>query len=220
MRNSRLIYRFPFVSPAKLWALMVVHLVLFSAGCRPERNWDDMIAELTPEQRRRMEPMNSTPMVSAGVEKPQSITADQATLRDSQEVIGVIVQGQPRAYSLDEMSGVQGCVVNDYVVDAAGDPRAFTVTYCDLTECIRVFDPVSALPNESLEMGTVGLRDGGLALFMGDQSFKQEDSVEQLRDVPHERMTWDRWKAEHPDTLVYIGIRNRNLPSDIKILRK
>jgi len=220
MRNSKLIYRFPFASPAKLWALMVVQLVLYSAGCRPERNWDDMIAELTPEQRRQMEPMYSTPMVFDGVENPQSITADQATLRDSQEVIGVIVHGQARAFPLDEMSGTQEHVVNDHVVDAAGDPRAFTVTYCDLTECIRVFGSVATLPNESLEMGTVGLRDGGLALFLGDQSFKQEESVEQLRDVPHQRMTWDRWKAEHPDTLVYIGIRNRNLPSDIKILRK
>lgn len=219
MRNPGLFYRIPFTSPAKLWALIVVHLVLYSAGCRPERNWDDMIAELTPEQRRQMEPLYSTPMVSYGVEKPQLVPADQTTLRDSQEVIGVIVQGIPRAYPLDEMSGTREHVVNDHVVDAAGDPRAFTVTYCDLTECIRVFEPIATGPSESLEMGTVGLLDGGLELSLGDQSFKQLDNVEQLRDVPHQRMTWERWKAEHPDTLVYVGIRNRNLPSKAVIQR-
>jgi len=212
MRNSRLTYRVPFASPGKLWALMVVPLVLYSAGCRPERNWDDLVAELTPEQRRQLEPMYSTPMVSSGIEKPPLITADQATLQDSQEVIGVIVHGQPRAYPLDKMSGTQEHVVNDYVVDAVGDPRAFTVTYCDETECIRVFEPVAGRPSESLAMGTVGLVDGGLALSLGDQSFKQVDGAEQLRDVPHQRMTWERWKAANPDTLVYIGIRDRNLP--------
>lgn len=219
MRNPRFIYRIPFASPGKLCALMVVPLVLCSVGCRPERNWDDMVAQLTPEQRRQMEPMYSTPMVSSGIEKPQLITADQATLRDSQEVIGVIVHGRPRAYPLVKMSGTQEHVVNDHVVDAAGDPRAFTVTYCDLTECIRVFEPVAGRPSESLGMGTVGLLDGGLQLSLGDQSFKQLDNVEQLRDVPHQRVTWEQWKAEHPDTLVYLGIPNRNLPSDAMILR-
>jgi len=211
-------YRIPHPSPANLQVLAVCLLSLCTAGCRPERNWDEMMAKLPPEQRRQMQPMQSVPMVSQGIEKPRLTTAQETTLKGTQEVIGVIIHGRPRAYPLSEMSGTLEHVVNDHVVDAAGNPQAFTVTYCDLTECIRVFQPVADKPSESLEIGTIGLIDGSLALFIGDQRFKQEEDVEQLKDVPHMRTTWDQWKTEHPDTLIYAGVGN-TLPSENMISR-
>lgn len=197
---------------------MAVPIVFLAAGCRPQRDWDDLMAELPPEKRRQLEPMQSVPMVSQGVEDPQLIAGDEATLRGTQEVIGIVVQGIPRAYSLRALSGTQQRVVNDHVIDEHGDPRAFTITYCNSTECIRVFEPVSGNSAESLKMGTVGLIDGGLVLSFGDHQFKQADNFEGLRDVPHQRMTWDEWKAEHPDTFVYTGERDRILASGAPIL--
>jgi hypothetical protein len=175
-------------------------------GCRkPKPTFEELVANLPPEKRRELDPMVSTPMLSDGIDFPKMVTPDEVELREKQEVLGVVVAGQARAYPLFSMRGTRDHVVNDHVIDESGRRKPFTVTYCDLTECTRVFEAEDDRDDASLRVGIMGLRDGGLALTWKQKGYKQTEDLEGLRDYPHERTTWADWKAAHPDTLVYAG---------------
>lgn len=174
-------------------------------GCRQQTSKEQVLKGMPEETRRLLGPMQSTPMMVDGIDQPRFVSADQAEVADGVQVIGVIVGDQPRAYPLPRLSGMMQHVVNDHARDASGAPRPFTVTYCDQTDCIRVFAAAEETAAESLGMGTLGMIDGGLALRWQDQHFKQADEVSGLRDLPFERTRWDRWKQRHPDTTVYVA---------------
>jgi len=180
--------------------------VTLFGGCRkPKPTLDEILASLPPERRRELDPMVSTPMLSDGVDFPKMVTPDEIELREKQEVLGVVVAGQARAYPLFSMRGMSDHVINDHVIDETGKRKPFTVTYCDLTECTRVFEAEDGRDDASLRVGIMGLKDGGLALMWKKNGFKQTDELEGLRDYPYERTIWSEWKSAHPDTLVYAG---------------
>ena len=195
-----------------LAVLLLVGIVC--TACGRQRTKEEMMEGLSPEMRRALEATDSTPMISAGIDRPAFVPADQAELRDDDEVIGVVVQGRPKAYPLTKMSGLLDHVVNDHAIDAAGQPAAFTVTYCNATECVRVLETADHAPQTSLEIGTMGMLEGELLLFRGDVRFKQEETVEGLQDVPFQRMTWSQWQELHPDTEVYVGRSPDKIPSE------
>lgn len=191
---------------SKLVLLVFALLSVSAAGCRQKKSFEEMYGEMTPEMRQQLaEPSRSTPMIVEGIDAPRFVSADNSYLRGTEDVIGVVMLGQPRAYPVSKMSGIIDHVVNDHVVDPQGDPKPFTVTYCDLTDCARVLQAEDDRNAESLGIGTLGLLDGGLALYWEQSQFKQTEEVARLRDVPFQRMSWDQWKAEHPTTVVYAG---------------
>jgi len=194
------------LKPGFVFGCIGLVLIVLVGGCRrPKPSLDELLAGLPPEKRRELDPMVSTPMLADGIEFPKMVAADEIVLREKQEVLGVVVAGQARAYPLFSMRSMSGHVINDHVVDESGKRKPFTVTYCDLTECTRVLEAADDRDDTSLRIGIMGLIDGGLALTWKNKGIKQADELEGLRDYPSERTTWSEWRTAHPDTLVYAG---------------
>ncbi len=177
-------------------------------GCEQKPTTEQILEGMSAENRRAMETMVNTPFIVEGVSNPEFVTAEQCGLQDPARVIGVVINGQARAYPLVRLSAMVDHVVNDNIIDEEGKNFPFTITYCDMTDCVRVLQSEYDTTANSLEISTLGLLDKGLALKWKDKDFKQMADVDGLKDVPYVRTTWGEWKAEHPESLVYKG-RNR-----------
>jgi len=179
----------------------------------------ELLKDTSPEARAVIDPpsgdpMVSTPMVVSGIERPPMVPAAEAKLPADAAVIGVVVDGQARAYPLQRLSGMMEHVVNDLVAGRMGQMRPISITYCDLTDCVRVFTPEDALSQASLEMGTIGLIEGALGLTYQAQQFRQTDPIPGLLTIEPVRTTWLEWRFEHPDTLVYAGVERKDTMSN------
>ena len=189
--------------PVFRWVCAALIPVL--AGCEQSVSKDEMLEGMSQESRNAMNSMVNTPFIVEGVASPEFISAAEAKLRDSDRVVGIVINGQARAYPLARLSAMSDHVVNDHVTDSEGKSLPFTVTYCDMTDCARVLEPTSETAQDSLGIRTLGLLDKGLALQWKGKDFKQLEAVDGLQDVPYQRKTWAEWKAEFPDTIVYKG---------------
>jgi hypothetical protein len=141
---------------------------------------------------------------------PRAVPAAEVRLRDDAEVIGVVAGGRSRAYVVETLAPVSRHVVNDLV---GGVP--VTVTYCDQTDCVRVFTaPGRGRPLDMVVAGWVARVDHGtMALLIGTTLYCQ-DTCRPVAAIPGEipypqadfvRITWRRWRDQHPDTDVYFG---------------
>lgn len=192
--------------------LVMAFAILFSiVGCREQRTKEEMLEKLSPESRRLLDPMQSTPLVVPGIESPQLFAADQLAVPNDWEVIGVIVGNEPRAYVTAKMSGMMEHVVNDVAQLPDGTTLPFTITFCDQTDCARVLTLQSPEGKTTTGIGTLGMLDGGLALRWEEKQFKQTETPPGLQEYPSERMTWGEWKIKHPDSKIYAGEKARQL---------
>ena len=130
-----------------------------------------------------------------GLEMPPTVPADTAQLADDAPVAGVVVNGRPRAYSLQSMSQPQYHVLNDVL---AG--RAVSVTYCDRTDCLRAFSAPSPRP---LPVWLEGWSGDEMLISLDSQVFSQNEAPLAAWEVEH--TTWSQWRAGHPDTDVFVG---------------
>jgi len=128
-------------------------------------------------------------------------------------VIGVVVNGESRAYPLRLLSWHE--VANDTL---GGVPLA--VTYCPLCDSAVVFD--RRVGDETLEFGVSGLLYNS-NLLMYDRRATDDDSSlwsqlmlravtgpaaasgRELTVLPAEIVHWDDWYGRHPDTTVISG---------------
>ncbi|MBY0228468.1 MAG: DUF3179 domain-containing protein [Gemmataceae bacterium] len=146
--------------------------------------------------------MGPSPMMMGGIDLPEMRKASEARLEDDDEVVGIVVGGTARAYSLKAMAPMTSHVVNDL---AGGVP--VTVTYCDLAECVRVFTGPGK--GKHLGLGQMGRVEDSLLLNAGGRMIRQSTGRamggegEPLPTVAHERTTWKAWRTAHPDTLAY-----------------
>jgi len=149
---------------------------------------------------------------SSGIVRPRTVAASIATLPDQEIVIGVSVHGKARAYRRAAFVPILDHVVND-VVDAV----PVSVTFCDQTGCTRVFTDDGTEP---LELMTAAFVDG-LVLKAHGRLYRQDTgaAADHVDDNPlpyqtlaFEETTWGQWRAEHPDTDVYLGRSNRAEP--------
>lgn len=142
------------------------------------------------------------------VDEPQMVTATEpgaAYLEDSDRVIGILVDGQARAYPHAVLDYHE--VVNDRVGD-----RWFSVTFCPLTGSGLMVDPV--VGGRRLDFGVSGLLfANNLVLYdratgdvwgpqlsvTGKCSSFRDQSIELL---PLVETSWGRWKELHPSTVV------------------
>src|SRR4051812_11606994 len=69
-----------------------------------------------------------------GIVRPPIVEAGASDLRPDEEVIGVEVDGRPRAYRLSAFRDPAHHVVNDLI-----DGVPLTVSYCDLNDCVRTY---------------------------------------------------------------------------------
>jgi hypothetical protein len=147
---------------------------------------------------------------SRGIVRPKTVAAEASGMRDDEEVIGVVVGGKARAYRLDALCGRTRHLVNDLV---GGVPVA--VTYCDLSECIRVYsEPQGASP---MDIEVAGMTDGEMVMKLGGvlyfhKSGRPMKPGDGSSALPFEllsptRTTWKEWVRGHPETDVYVGPR-------------
>lgn len=211
------------LTSAGTWAMsmgLLLGMLITCWGCGKQYpTKEELLKDTSPAARAVIDPpsgdpMVSTPMVVSGVERPPMAPAAEADLPADAAVIGVVVDGQARAYPLQRLSGMMEHVVNDLVAGRMGQMRPISITYCDRTDCVQVFTPEDALSQASLEMGTVGLIEGALGLTYQAQQFRQTDPIPGLQTIDPVRTTWLEWRLEHPDTLVYAGVVRKDTMSN------
>jgi hypothetical protein len=150
-------------------------------------------------------PMLPTPMISPGRNCPPVYTAEDADLPDDAWVVGVVVEGEARAYLLEALSPMMSHVVNDVVADIP-----VTVTYCDRTDGVRTF--TGDADGGPLDVWQGGYFDG--LLLRAGNSFYQQGTLTSItpnaapfpyEPLSHEETTWKAWKEAYPDTDVFTG---------------
>lgn len=157
-------------------------------------------------------------LIAAGGPPPDGIPAltnpemvhtahdDAAYLRPDDRVLGLVIDGQPRAYPHNIMWWHE--IVNDTL-----GGRSFAVTFCPLTGSGLVFDKASAGWGE-IDLGVSGLLFAN-NLMMYDRATNRligpQMSVAgrcgDFRSVEPELIgvtetTWGRWRSMHPNTVV------------------
>lgn len=144
------------------------------------------------------------------IEQPPVHAAAVASLDGDDPVIGVEVGGRHRAYRLDALAPIAGHVVNDRLSNVP-----LVVTYCDRTNCVRVF--AGPAGGAGLDTTVAGWDDRpgehGLLLRIGRAVYHQSTGAPlDGRSAPFpfaaidcERTTWAHWHHVHPDTDLYEG---------------
>jgi hypothetical protein len=144
-----------------------------------------------------------------GIRPVQMHSADVRGVRNSDEVIGVIVDGKPRAYLAAATRQLRCCVVNDVLGD-----RPITVVHAFEFDEFRVLTSKRRSAAEtapaSLEVGILGSIEGTLFLTYGQKRFYFDEHGIPLSDYPFARCTWGAWKNAYPDTDLFTG----DLPLD------
>lgn len=189
--------------------LVVVAISFGVTACERRQTKEEILAGMSEEDLRAMQTMNSTPLVVEGINEPAFKPASEVDIADDQEIIGIRFGDLKRAYPTKYMSGMLNHVVNDLLVAADGVQRPISVTFCDMTNCVRVLTSETVGGSSHLNVGTLGLIDGGLALRWNGRQFKQTEQIEELEDVPFERMTWGEWKSKYPETEVLVGRKKK-----------
>jgi hypothetical protein len=125
----------------------------------------------------------------------------------NEEVIGVVVNGQPRAYLLEAMRPLNECVVNDVV---AGQP--ISIIHAEEMGVIRVLVPrefrkirTSTTEAEPVDLKIVGTIEGYLYLSGDGKEFFYDDMQIPLVDYPFSRCTWRVWRRAYPNSDLYSG---------------
>ncbi len=149
----------------------------------------------------------STPFITPGIRQPPVLKVADAKLDDETEVIGVAVEGHPRAYVVKAFCSTMSHVVNDLLGDIP-----VSVTYYDLCKTAKVFtDPRRGSP---LEIKLGGFMDGGMLLYTGSFFYRQDTLQPSFADnptpfphaqLPFETTTWKQWRTRYPDTEVYVS---------------
>jgi len=139
-----------------------------------------------------------------GIFRPPTVPATVAQLGSDELVIGVKVHDRTRAYRRAAFVPVLDHVVNDVI-----DGVPVSVTYCDRCDCTRVF---TGDGSEPLELVAAAFQEG-LLLRVRGRLYRQdtgEPADHSGSEFPYwtmefEQTTWMEWRAENPETDVYLG---------------
>ena len=144
-----------------------------------------------------------------GIQTPQALPAAASKIADSDEVIGVVVNGKPRAYWLKALKYPPWHIVNDVVV---GVP--VSVTHCDRTNCTRVY--TSTPSSTPLDLNLGGLYGNEMVVEAGGALYLQETGKpfeparvfrrSLTRITPGNARPGKRGGRRHPETDVFIGL--------------
>ena len=162
------------------------------------------------------------PNEQSGLNRPPTVEALQADLKDDAEVLGVEVKGNARAYRLAALRDINHHIVNDTV---NGVP--VSVLYCDINDCARAYTGPAG--SDPLPIRQAGMKFGDLTLKVGN-IFYQHSTTKAMAGTttPGEpdpslppfpfapiavtRTTWGAWKQQHPTTDVYLGAVEQRHP--------
>lgn len=136
----------------------------------------------------------TTPFVSPPVTNPHFVARTEAGLADDDQVVGIILNAGPRAYPIKALSGMQS-----HIVFGISENEACAVTYCDRTDCVRVFRE-----EKPFQIKTGGLVNGEMSLIVNGQMYPQSDPAIPISDHEFVVTTLGEWMGKHPETLVYL----------------
>jgi hypothetical protein len=150
------------------------------------------------------------------VKQPKTFSASAVKLSEGTPIIGVNIAGKHRAYVLSALCSPSRHVINDLL-----GSRAVTISYCDLTDCVKVFTAApSSAASLPLDIRVSGLRhfrskdEGGMLITAKERRYYQIsgkglDFGAEIKfpypELPFTRTSWNLWKKAHPDTDVYVG---------------
>ena len=161
-----------------------------------------------------IEGLDDVPAYAVGIREPATMSAADADIPPEKSVIGVCVDNQCRAYLIESFTMQPGHEItlgaNDASMQALGrhvvndliGEMPISVTYCDSSQCARVF---TAEDDESLDLAVGGYHEGEMQLLLLGKRFSQLAADAPLKDYPFEITTWEKWKARHPATDIYVG---------------
>lgn len=139
--------------------------------------------------------------------RPATLPAASADIVDGEEVIGVEAGGHHRAYTIRALRNPRFHIVNDLI---GGVP--VSVTYCNITDCTRVYTGQGDAP---LPITQAGLSEEGMLVRTGGVDYEHQTgravgSSPSAAPFPYEqspwtRTTWGEWKRLHPGTDLYRG---------------
>jgi hypothetical protein len=139
-----------------------------------------------------------------GVIQPLVFDPLNVPWKNDEEVVGVTVNGESRAYLVGTLSRPDYHIINDLI-----GLVPVSITYCNINRCPRAFTREGA--NEPLDIAVGGqhnLRE--LLLLVDGARFHQDDlkpydpghrtASFPYHQVPLTVTTWGKWKKFHPDS--------------------
>ncbi|MBT5125076.1 MAG: DUF3179 domain-containing protein [Planctomycetaceae bacterium] len=120
------------------------------------------------------------------------VTVGGANLDDQDEVITLNIGEQHYAFPKRWMNGM-----SEHVVSEVYEGLPIAVTYCNESECVRVFQGQPG--EEKLDIMQAGLAAGHMAILVKGKSYLQEAENIPYGEYPFELMSWGEWKTNHPD---------------------
>ena len=141
------------------------------------------------------------PIIPGEFETPDRAfaTVQETSLDDQDEVITLNIGDKHLAFPKRWMNGMA-----EHVVSEIYEGLPIAVTYCNESECVRVFQGLAG--GEKMNIMQHGLADGHMAMLVDGIPFLQEAEDIPYDEYPFESMTWGEWKTDHPDGLVLTEI--------------
>ncbi len=152
------------------------------------------------------------------IKKPEFVSASDARLDYNEPVLGLIVNGESRAYSVYLMNHHE--IVNDKIGD-----KAFVVAWCPLANLAVVYDRV--IDGKEYTFGVSGnLLKNTLVMFdyeteslwpiVYGEAVQGELTGKKLNKFPGcQKVPWGAWEELHPNTLVLSYRGSRTVGHDV-----
>ena len=133
----------------------------------------------------------STPGSMGAIDRTFEAVSD-SELPDDAVIIALEINGVHYAYPKLRLSDIGAHVATEILGDIP-----IAVTYCNETECVRVFTGDTGGPR--LDVTQEGLDEGKFVILVNGKNFFQDDESIPLQDYAFELVRWSQWKTEHPD---------------------
>lgn len=131
------------------------------------------------------------------ITKPRFVDAADSIMPDYCELIGVVVNGVPYGFLKIGMTNAAR-----HIIQVELEEHPLAVTYCDLQNCVRVFDAASE--GRPVELRVAGLdEDYGMVMKLNGVRYGQTSQLIPLDEYPFEITTLGEWKKRYPRSKVY-----------------
>ena len=133
-----------------------------------------------------------------GVYLPVTVPADQATVAGNERVIGIVVDGRPRAYLVSELFKIDSHLVHDTI-----GQQHVSISFCGITGFARCFRaPASA---GQIDLQLAGFMKGEMHFVHADRYYSHSSPDLPYDGIEFTETSWSTWRKTHPTTDVYVG---------------
>lgn len=152
----------------------------------------EFVVEATEHHKAIRETVDYSP-----VTKPTFVDAVDSVMPDDSELIGVVIEGVPYGFLKLGLANP-----TRHIVSVVLQGRPLAITYCDLSECVRVFQSTES--EQPIELHVAGLdADYGMVVSIDGTRYAQKSEAIPLSDFPFEITTLGEWKKRYPRSHVY-----------------